>query len=52
MDEADFDALTRSLNTAGSRRRALGGLIAGTLGLLGAGSDSAMARKQKACPPC
>jgi hypothetical protein len=35
MDGSHFDTLTRSLSTAGSRRRALGRLLAGTLGLLG-----------------
>ena len=35
MDDSRFDALARSLTTAGSRRRALGGLLAGTLGVLG-----------------
>jgi hypothetical protein len=35
MDHSRFDALTRSLSSAGSRRRALSGVLAGTLGLLG-----------------
>src|SRR5687768_14657954 len=35
MDDSRFDALARSLGTAGSRRRALSGLLAGTLGILG-----------------
>jgi hypothetical protein len=35
MDDSRFDSLARSLGTAGSRRRALGGLLAGTLGILG-----------------
>src|SRR5688572_3826338 len=35
MDGSRFDALTRSLGTAGSRRRVLSGLFAGTLGILG-----------------
>jgi hypothetical protein len=34
MDDFHFDALARSLVTAGSRRRALGGLLAGALGLV------------------
>jgi len=34
MDGSHFDALTRALSTAGSRRRALGGLLAGALGVL------------------
>ena len=39
MDGIRFDRLTRSLGTAGSRRRALAGLVAGALGLLSGGSD-------------
>ena len=35
MDGSDFDALTRSLTTASSRRRITGGLLGGALGLLG-----------------
>jgi hypothetical protein len=35
MDGLHFDALTRSLTTAGSRRRALTGLLGATLGLSG-----------------
>jgi hypothetical protein len=35
MDDSRFDTLARSLGTAGSRRRALGGVLAGTLGILG-----------------
>jgi hypothetical protein len=35
MDGSTFDALTRSLGTAGSRRRALAGLLGGALGLRG-----------------
>jgi hypothetical protein len=34
MDGSRFDTLARSLGRAGSRRRALGGLLAGTLGIL------------------
>ena len=35
MDASRFDRLTRSLSTADSRRRVLGGLLLGALGLLG-----------------
>jgi hypothetical protein len=35
MDGSRFDRLTKTLSAPGSRRRALGGLLAGTLGLLG-----------------
>jgi hypothetical protein len=35
MDGFRFDRLTRTLTSAGSRRRALGGLMLGSLGLLG-----------------
>lgn len=49
MDGAHFDSLTRSLTTAGSRRRALGGLLAGTLGILGwHGGDEIVAHDPKA----
>jgi hypothetical protein len=51
MDDSRFDSLARSLGTAGSRRRALGGLLAGTLGLLGSRTEHAAAKK-KPCPPC
>ena len=52
MDGSAFDSLTRTLTVAGSRRHALGGVLAGALGLLGAGAEHASARKQKPCPPC
>ncbi len=54
MDGFAFDALTRTLTTAGSRRRALTGLVSGTLGLaLGASFiEDAAAKKKKPCPPC
>lgn len=52
MDGSAFDRFTRTLTTAGSRRRALGGMLAGTLGLLGAGAENAAAKKKKPCPPC
>ena len=51
MDQSRFDALARSLTTAGSRRRALTSLLAGILGLLGSRTDDARAKK-KPCPPC
>ena len=52
MDAPRFDRLTRALTTAGSRRRALGGLLLGSLGLLGSHRDEASAKKKKPCPPC
>ena len=52
MDGSTFDRLTRTVTTAGSRRRALGGVLASTLGLLGAGGEYAAAKKKKPCPPC
>jgi hypothetical protein len=51
MDGSTFDRLTRTLMLAGSRRRALAGLLAGTLGLLGSHVEDAAAKK-KPCPPC
>jgi hypothetical protein len=50
MDGSTFDRLTRSLGTAGSRRRVLTGLLAGTVGLLNAQTEQAAAKKK--CPPC
>lgn len=44
MDGSDFDRLTQSLITAGSRRRALGSLVASILGLLGSWSEDAAAK--------
>ena len=35
MDGSTFDALTRTLTIAGSRRHTLGGLLSGALDLLG-----------------
>ena len=54
MDADRFDALTRSLTAAGSRRRALATALSGALGLLGlAGPDEAAAAKSGKCkPPC
>jgi hypothetical protein len=51
MDADHFDALSRSLSTAGSRRRALGGLLTGVFGLLGGhGQEEAAAHDLK--DPC
>jgi hypothetical protein len=47
MDGSDFDALTRTLTTVGSRRRALVGLMSGTLGLSGVWSEEATAKPCK-----
>jgi hypothetical protein len=54
MDGSAFDRLTRNLTTGGSRRHALGGVIAGTLGLLSAITEQAAAKRKnkKPCPPC
>ena len=54
MDGSSFDALTCTLTAAGSRRRALTGLVSSTLGLaLGASSIAeVVAKKKKPCPPC
>ena len=51
MDEIRFDSLTRSLTTAGSRRRALVATLGGTLGLLGwqGGDDTAAHNPSKGC---
>ena len=47
MDADRFDALSRSLTTAGSRRRALAGLFSGTLGLFSAWDNEATAKNCK-----
>jgi len=47
IDGFRFDALSRSLTTAGSRRRALTGLVSGTLGLVGARAEQTAARTCK-----
>jgi len=49
MDGSRFDSLTRSLSTAGSRRRALSGLLAGLLSFLGEphGAEDVLAGKGK-----
>lgn len=53
MHETRFDTLTRSLTTAGSRRRLVSGLLVGTLGrLLPLGAGPTEAKKKKDCPPC
>lgn len=46
MDDSRFDALTRSLSTPGSRRRALGGLLAGALGMA-LDETTGLAKKKK-----
>ena len=52
MDADRFDSLTRSLMSSGSRRRALGAVAGGVLGLLGlADSDDASAAKSGKCKP-
>jgi hypothetical protein len=51
MDGSTFDMLIQSLTTARSRRRALRGLLAGALGLLGSQTEQAAAKK-KPCAPC
>lgn len=45
MDGSRFDTLTRNLFQAGSRRRALGGLLIGTLSLLGSQTEQAATKK-------
>jgi hypothetical protein len=47
MDGAHFDTLARSLATAGSRRRAITGLISGALGLFGVLADETAAKNCK-----
>ena len=47
MDGFHFDALTRTLTTAGSRRRALTGLLFGSLGLLGDWAEETAAKNCK-----
>jgi hypothetical protein len=44
MDGSHFDALTRTLTTGGSRRRALTGLVGGTLGLFAASVEETAAK--------
>src|SRR5688500_10903147 len=52
MDGNRFDALTKSLIAATSRRRTLGGLVAGTLALLGlADPEEAWSAKSGKCKP-
>ena len=52
MDAHRFDALARTLTTAGSRRRALNGLLSGTLGLVLTASTVEDVAAKKPCPPC
>jgi hypothetical protein len=47
MDGLDFDALTRSLAGAGSRRRALASLLLGALGVLGVRAEETAAKNCK-----
>src|SRR5688572_20244557 len=48
MDDSRFDALAHSLTTAGSRRRTLGGLLLGSLGLLGSRAEKTEAHDPSA----
>jgi hypothetical protein len=52
MEAGRFDALARTLTRGRTRRRALAGLLAGALGILGTHSDDAAAKNKKPCPPC
>ena len=53
METSRFDALARSLAIARSRRKALGGLLVGTLGLLaGSGPEEVVAKSGKCKPKC
>lgn len=52
MDQNRFDALTRSLIAAASRRTILGITLGGVLGLLGPGRDAAAAKKRRCRPKC
>lgn len=52
MEGFAFARLTRFLSLAGSRRRALGSLLVGPLGVLGCQREQGAAKKKKPCPPC
>ena len=53
MDSARFDTLTKSLSTPGTRRGALGGLLAGTFSLLGLADGAAKNRRRVSAEgPC
>jgi hypothetical protein len=57
MHDARFDALTRAVTSAHSRRGALSTLLGGTLGLLGLAETTARKHRshhttKKSCPPC
>jgi hypothetical protein len=54
MDGARFDALTRTLTAASSRRRAIAAVLSGSLGLLGLAhpDDATAARSGKCKPKC
>ena len=47
MDADRFDTLTRSLTAAGSRRRALAAVLAGSLGVLGSTASAKKKKKKK-----
>jgi hypothetical protein len=47
MDGSRFDTLARTLSTTGSRRRALAGLVAGSLGLVALRAEETAAKKGK-----
>lgn len=53
MDYNRFDALTRTMTAAGSRRQALAAALGGALAIaLGAAPGQEAAAKKKPCPPC
>src|SRR5215218_5302102 len=53
MDPVRFDTLTKSFSTSRTRRGALGGLLAGTLSLLGLADAAAKTRRHaRAEGPC
>ena len=52
MDANRFDTLTRSLTTTGSRRRALGAVLGGSLGLLGLAHPDAAEAGGECKPRC
>jgi hypothetical protein len=53
MDPVRFDTLTKTLSTPETRRGALGGLLAGTLSLLGRTAVAAKKRRTTtAAGPC
>jgi hypothetical protein len=52
MDGPRFDTLVRRLSRVNSRRRTLGVMGLGALGLTGLDAKPTAAKKKKACPPC